>query len=149
MSISFLMVYFLPNYFGLIFIFIIYYLRGVVTPLLKNQININTTSNVRATVMSVRSFVLRISFAIVAPILGYLADNNGLEDSYLILSVLIICVSTISVIGLKKGSELSWYTNWIVCFYNNIISITINCNTISTRFSWNIIYWLSCKRWNS
>lgn len=107
MSISFLMVYFLPNYFGLIFIFIIYYLRGVVTPLLKNQININTTSNVRATVMSVRSFVLRISFAIVAPILGYLADNNGLEDSYLILSVLIICVSTISVIGLKKANSLS------------------------------------------
>ena len=107
MSLSFLMVYFLPNYFGLIFIFIIYYLRGMVTPLLKNQININTTSNIRATVMSVRSFVLRISFAIIAPILGYLADNKSLGDSYLILAILIIIVSTISVIGLKKTSSLS------------------------------------------
>jgi len=103
MSISFLMVYFLPNYFGLIFIFIIYYLRGIVTPLLKNQININTTSNVRATVMSVRSFILRISFAIVAPILGYLADNKSLGSSYLILSILIIVVSFISVKGLRNS----------------------------------------------
>jgi len=107
MSLSFLMVYFLPNYFGLIFIFIIYYLRGMVTPLLKNQININTTSNIRATVMSVRSFVLRISFAIIAPILGYLADNKSLGDSYLILAILIIIFSTISVNGLKKTSSLS------------------------------------------
>ena len=107
MSLSFLMVYFSQNYLGLIFIFLIYYLRGVVTPLLKNQININTTSNIRATVMSVRSFVLRISFAIIAPILGYLADNKSLEESYLILAILIIIVSTISVIGLKKTSSLS------------------------------------------
>ena len=103
MSISFLMIYFSPNYLGLIFIFLIYYLRGVVTPLLKNQINNNTSSNIRATVMSVRSFVLRISFAIVAPILGYLADNKGLEDSYLIVSILIIIVSSVSVFGLRKS----------------------------------------------
>lgn len=103
MSISFLLIYFSPNYLGLIFIFLIYYLRGVVTPLLKNQININTTSNIRATVMSVRSFVLRISFAIVAPILGYLADNKGLEDSYLIVSILIIIVSSVAVFGLRKS----------------------------------------------
>lgn len=103
MSISFLMIYFSPNYLGLIFIFLIYYLRGVVTPLLKNQININTTSNIRSTVMSVRSFVLRISFAIVAPILGYLADNNGLEDTYLIVSILIIIVSSVAVFGLRKS----------------------------------------------
>jgi len=104
MSISFLLVYFLPNYFGLIFIFIIYYLRGIVTPILKNQININTTSKIRATVMSVRSFVLRISFAIVAPILGIMADNNSIISSYLFLSIIILIFSSISVIGLKKNT---------------------------------------------
>ena len=104
MSISLLLVYFLPNYFGLIFIFIIYYLRGIVTPILKNQININTTSKIRATVMSVRSFVLRISFAIVAPILGIMADNNSIISSYLFLSIIILIFSSISVIGLKKNT---------------------------------------------
>jgi predicted MFS family arabinose efflux permease len=104
MSVSFLLVYFLPNYFGLIFIFIIYYLRGIVTPILKNQINLNTKSNIRATVMSVRSFILRISFAIIAPILGLMADNKGISDSFLLLSILIIIFSSISISKLKKIS---------------------------------------------
>ena len=104
MSVSFLLVYLLPNYFGLVFIFIIYYLRGIVTPILKNQINLNTKSNIRATVMSVRSFVLRILFAIIAPILGLMADNKGISDSFLLLSILIIIVSSISVFRLRKIS---------------------------------------------
>ena len=104
MSISFLLVYLFPNYFGLVFIFIIYYLRGIVTPILKNQINLNTESNIRATVMSVRSFVLRISFAIIAPILGLMADNKGISDSFLLLSILIIIFSSISIFRLRKIS---------------------------------------------
>lgn len=104
MSVSFLLVYLFPNYFGLVFIFIIYYLRGIVTPILKNQINLNTESNIRATVMSVRSFVLRISFAIIAPILGLMADNKDITDSFLLLSILIIIFSSISIFRLKKIS---------------------------------------------
>ena len=104
MSVSFLLVYFLPNYFGLACIFIIYYLRGIVTPILKNQINLNAESNIRATVMSVRSFVLRISFAIIAPILGLMADNKGINDSFLLLSILIIIFSSISIFRLRKIS---------------------------------------------
>ena len=103
MSLSFIIIYFTPNYYGLILIFAIYYLRGILTPLLKNQININTESNIRATVMSVRSFILRIAFAIIAPILGYLADNNSISDSFLLLSILIIIVSSFSAVKLKNS----------------------------------------------
>ena len=102
MSLSFFIIYLLPNYYGLILIFAIYYLRGIITPLLKNQININTKSNIRATVMSVRSFVLRIAFAIVAPVLGYLADNNSIYNSFLLLSILIILISSFSAVKLKN-----------------------------------------------
>lgn len=103
MSLSFIIIYFTPNYYGLILIFAIYYLRGILTPLLKNQININTESNIRATVMSVRSFILRIAFAIIAPILGYLADNNSISHSFLLLSILIIILSSFSAIKLKNS----------------------------------------------
>ena len=102
MSLSFFIIYLLPNYYGLILIFAIYYLRGIITPLLKNQININTKSNIRATVMSIRSFILRIAFAVVAPILGYLADNNSIYNSFLLLSILIILVSSFSAVKLKN-----------------------------------------------
>ena len=78
-------------------------MRGIITPLLKNQININTKSNIRATVMSVRSFILRISFAIIAPILGYLADNNSVYNSFLLMSVLIIVISSFSAVKLKNN----------------------------------------------
>ena len=77
-------------------------MRGIVTPILKNQINLNAESNIRATVMSVRSFVLRILFAIVAPILGLMADNKGISDSFLLLSILIIIVSSVSILKLRK-----------------------------------------------
>ena len=103
MSLCFIIIYFTPNYFGLILIFLIYYLRGILTPLLKNQININTESNIRATVMSVRSFILRIGFAITAPILGYLSDNISINHSFLLLSVLIIILSSISSVKLKNS----------------------------------------------
>ena len=102
MSLCFIIIFFTPNYFGLILIFAIYYLRGILTPLLKNQININTESNIRATVMSVRSFILRIGFAITAPILGYLSDNISITHSFLLLSVLIIIISSLSSVKLKN-----------------------------------------------
>jgi MFS family permease len=89
MFISFILLGFNNSLFGLIFIFIIYLLRGIVTPILRNEININTTSNKRATVLSIRSFIIRISFAICAPILGYIAENHSLSNSFYVLAVVV------------------------------------------------------------
>ena len=82
--------------FGLLFIFIIYFLRGIITPILRNEININTTSDKRATILSIRSFLIRISFAIIAPIIGYFAENESLSLSFYILGVLVGFVSLMS-----------------------------------------------------
>ena len=75
--------------FGLTIIFIIYLLRGITTPILRNEININTTSNKRATVLSIRSFFIRISFAISAPILGYITENYSLAETFYIIGIFI------------------------------------------------------------
>ena len=107
MSFSFALVYFFSTYFGLLFIFIIYYLRGVLTPILKNQINLQAASNIRATVMSVRSFVLRVGFAIIAPILGMMADNQGISYSFLLLSILIIIFISIAIFKIKAIKKLN------------------------------------------
>ncbi len=87
--ISFILLGVNNSLFGLIFIFIIYLLRGIVTPILRNEININTTSNKRATVLSVRSFIIRISFSICAPILGYIAENYSLDNSFYVLAIVV------------------------------------------------------------
>jgi predicted MFS family arabinose efflux permease len=87
---------------GLIFIMCIYLLRGVVTPILRNAINVNTTSNKRATVLSIRSFIIRISFAICAPILGFLADNYSLSMSFYLLAIIVGLFSFLSAYNLTK-----------------------------------------------
>ena len=98
----FLFLGFNASVFGLIFILLIYLLRGIVTPILRNAINENTTSNKRATVLSIRSLIIRISFAISAPILGYIADNYTLAISFYGLAIVVGFFSILSAIKLNR-----------------------------------------------
>lgn len=66
---------------GLIFLFLFYAIRGVATPVLRNQINEITPSDIRATVLSVRSLIIRLSFSILGPVLGWHADLAGVPAS--------------------------------------------------------------------
>ena len=101
-SISFILLSFNFSVFGLIFILFVYLLRGLVTPILRNAINENTSSNKRATVLSIRSLIIRISFAISAPILGYIADNYSLAISFYSLAILVGFFSILSAIKLYR-----------------------------------------------
>ena len=74
---------------GIFWILLIYLIRGIATPVLKNYINEITTSEIRATVLSVRSFFIRASFALTAPFLGWIADIYSINESFWILGVLV------------------------------------------------------------
>ena len=102
MTISFIMLGYNNSFIGLIFILFIYLLRGLVTPILRNAINENTSSNKRATVLSIRSLIIRVSFAISAPILGYIADNYSLAISFYGLAIVVGFFSILSAIKLYK-----------------------------------------------
>jgi len=65
------------------FMFFFYIIRGLATPILKNQINEITPSNIRATVLSIRSLIIRLSFAILGPLLGWQADRAGLPGAFI------------------------------------------------------------------
>ena len=91
------------SYFGLIFIILIYLLRGVITPKLRNLININSTSERRATVLSLRSFVIRISFAVIAPILGYISDSSDLSLVFYVLAFIVGFSSLLAAFKLKNN----------------------------------------------
>ena len=101
MIISFIILGLNISCFGLIFIILIYLLRGVITPNLRNLININSTSERRATVLSLRSFVIRISFAIIAPILGYLTDSYNISYVFYVLAIIVGLTSILAVYKLK------------------------------------------------
>ena len=91
------------SYFGLIFIILIYLLRGIITPKLRNLININSTSERRATVLSLRSFVIRISFAVTAPALGYIADSSDLSLVFYVLAFIVGFSSLLAAFKLKNN----------------------------------------------
>ncbi len=63
---------------GIVFIMIIYLVRGLCSPLILNAINQQISSPVRATILSINSLIFRIAFAIVAPIIGAIASRYNL-----------------------------------------------------------------------
>jgi len=66
---------------GLAVLFLFYIVRGFATPVLKDYIHRLTSSDVRATVLSVRNFLIRLCFVLVGPAMGILTDNKGLKSA--------------------------------------------------------------------
>jgi hypothetical protein len=69
---------------------------------LRNEINKITSSNIRATVLSVRSFIIRVSFAILAPVLGFIAEHNSLSITFYFLAVVVGFSTLLSAFKLNK-----------------------------------------------
>ncbi len=78
---SFLLLPFLPGYTGLAALLVFYVARGLATPTLRNYINVITTSEVRATVLSVRNFLIRLIFAVTGPLWGWITDKYSLKSA--------------------------------------------------------------------
>lgn len=66
---------------GISVLFFFYLVRGVATPVLKDYINRIAESHTRATVLSVRNFVIRILFAGIGPFLGWYTDHYTLTNA--------------------------------------------------------------------
>lgn len=64
---------------GLVSILSIYLVRGFCSPLILNAINQQIASSVRATILSLNSLVFRITFAVIAPLIGAIASSYNLS----------------------------------------------------------------------
>ena len=87
---------------GLIMITTIYVIRGLATPVMRTYINDITPSNMRATVLSIRSFCIRVTFAIMAPLMGWIADIYTLKQSFLLLAIIVGISGLIASFKLKS-----------------------------------------------
>jgi len=77
------------NYFSLFLLFLFYIVRGFATPILKGYINRQTFSEMRATVLSIRNFIIRLIFASMAPFIGWLNDAFSLAFALRITALII------------------------------------------------------------
>jgi MFS family permease len=74
-----------------------YMARGLATPTLRYYINKITSSNTRATVLSVRNFIIRALFALLAPLYGLITDRYGLSTALLLAGGIFSVLSGISL----------------------------------------------------
>ena len=75
---------------GIIFIALIYFSRGVRSPLVLNCINQNLPSSIRATALSINSFMFRLGFVIIAPVVGWVTDTYNLDTALYLLGFIFI-----------------------------------------------------------
>lgn len=70
--------------------------RGVFTSVLLNE---RVPSSLRATILSMDSMFFRLVFAIVAPVLGWIVDGNGVGSGFILVSIVF---GVLSVIPYRK-----------------------------------------------
>ncbi|MDO9613674.1 MAG: MFS transporter, partial [Bacteroidota bacterium] len=88
---------------GIAILFGFYMVRGLATPVLKDYINQYTDSKVRATILSVRNFEIRIIFAAIGPGLGYLTDTFSLQTALLVAGISYFIAATVSILPLMAS----------------------------------------------
>ena len=93
------------SYAALGILFLFYIVRGFATPILKGYINKQTFSDMRATVLSLRNFIIRLIFAAIAPFVGWLNDAYSLAFALEITAAIIFLPGILLLILQWKKPE--------------------------------------------
>lgn len=79
----------LPVIPALCVLFVFYMIRGYATPMLRDMINQNCRSSVRATVLSIRSLLVRIGFAAAGPFIGWVTQRSSLSAALVVFGLIL------------------------------------------------------------
>jgi len=104
-SLGYLILAWTQSYAGIAVLFIFYLIRGYATPVLKDSMNRLTPSEMRATILSIRSFIIRGLFSLLGPGLGYLTDNFSLGTALFVAGIIFLILSIFSLILMKATTE--------------------------------------------
>ena len=88
--------------FSFSFCFIQQFVRGFRITIISDYINQITESNIRATVLSVESFVGRILCATIIPMIGYVADIYTLPQALSVLGITTLFIGLIMLVLFKQ-----------------------------------------------
>jgi MFS family permease len=92
---------------GLLVLYLFYLIRGYATPVLKDYINRITASNIRATVLSVRNFIIRLLFALTGPMLGWIKDVYSLPQALTLAGIIFLIFSIFTaILFISSGKEM-------------------------------------------
>ena len=95
------------HWLAIILLFLFYGLRGLATPVLRDYIQRSCPAELRATIMSIRSFIIRISFILFSLFMGWMVQNSTITITLLGCGFIVISLSLISVWKLKVNGFLN------------------------------------------
>lgn len=101
-SLGFILTGWFNSLIGVGVLFFFYIVRGIATPVLKDYINRITESEMRATVLSVRNFIIRICFALIGPFLGWYTDHFTLSSALMLAGGIFFVLGGIAVFFMAK-----------------------------------------------
>ena len=81
---------------ALVVLFIFYAIRGYATPLLKDLVNRYCASETRATVLSIRSMIIRVSFAVLGPFIGSISTGYSLSFALKLSGAILLPLSLLA-----------------------------------------------------
>ncbi len=89
---------------GFVFAFLQQFVRGVRGPIFIDYINKLVPSKNRATILSVESFIGRLGYAAIIPLIGWVADVYTLQQAFIVLGVttLIVCSFVFFILQRQK-----------------------------------------------
>ncbi len=79
-------------------LFLFYCCRGLATPILKNYINDHTSSEIRATVLSVRMFLVYVMFAVLFPVMGWVGDLSNWGNALMLAGCYFASFSSAAIV---------------------------------------------------
>lgn len=85
-SLSFFGLGYATPYAAMALLFLFYCCRGLAAPILKNYINDSTKSEIRATVLSIRPFLVYVLFALLFPVMGWVGDASSWRTALMLAS---------------------------------------------------------------
>ena len=91
LPLSYILLGVLPLVPALVALYLFYIIRGYTTPMLRDLTNQNCSSNIRATVLSIRSLLVRLSFAIAGPVIGYYSTQTSFNSALVVFGLILSC----------------------------------------------------------
>ncbi|MCX6141542.1 MAG: MFS transporter [Candidatus Kapabacteria bacterium] len=85
---------------------IMYISRGLLNPVINNELNRRVSSGQRATVLSIRQLGMRFVFLIAAPFIGYMGDITSIPTSVLISGALFTTLGGVSLLLWPRNTEV-------------------------------------------
>ncbi len=101
----------LPLLPAIVVLILFYSIRGYATPLLKDLINAQCVSDVRATVLSIRNMIIRLGFALLGPFIGSISSRYSLSSALISSGIILLlfsgCFAAFLLISMKHEIEES------------------------------------------